>query len=63
MCSYPWGTPVKLRKHTALQGIDSFLDFSGELRKFWCLQKERRNHLGKSISSQQIQKIRSRSQG
>lgn len=40
MCSYPWGTPVKLRKHTALQGIDSFLDFSGELRKFWCLQRE-----------------------
>lgn len=43
MCSYPWGTPVKLWKYTAPQGIDSFLDFSGELRKFWCLQRERRN--------------------
>lgn len=50
-CSYPWGTPVKLRKYTAPQGIDRFLDFRGELRKFWCLQREGRNHLGKSVSA------------
>lgn len=41
LMAYPWRTPVKLRKYTAPQGVDSFLDFGGELRKFWCLKREK----------------------
>lgn len=44
MCAYPWGTPVKFREDITPQQIDSFLDLSVELRKFWCLQRQRTNH-------------------
>lgn len=50
MCTYPWGTPVKLREDTTPQGIDSFLDLSVEFRKLWCLQRQRTNHEQVSIT-------------